>query len=103
MSLSFVCRLGRFQVEEDDLVIRCFSDLGGHQPDLTLKLLSGVCGCPIYHPREFQGIQNRYSARPNYWPYSGFQEGCTSLGFLQFEEEASVFDAPYFGRGLLLP
>jgi hypothetical protein len=72
-------------------VIQCFSDLEGHRLDLILKLLSGVCGDPIYHPREFQEIQSPYSARPYYWPYSGFQEGRTSLGFLQFEEEASMF------------
>jgi hypothetical protein len=80
-------------------VIQCFSDLGGHRPDLTFKLLSGVCGCPIYHPRESQGIQSPYSARPNYWPYSGFREGRTSLGFLQFEEEALVFGLHTLGGG----
>jgi hypothetical protein len=35
-------------------VIQCFSDLEGHRLDLLLKLLSGACGGPIYHPREFQ-------------------------------------------------
>jgi hypothetical protein len=82
MSLSFFYRLGQFWEIEDNLVIQCFSDLGGHRPNLTLKLLSRVCDCPIYHPREFQGIQSPYSVRLNYWPYSGFQEGRTSLGFL---------------------
>jgi hypothetical protein len=80
-------------------VIQYFSDLEGHRLDLTLKLLSGACGCPIYHPREFQGIQSPYSARSYYWPYSGFQEGRTSLGFLQFEEEASVFELHTSGGG----
>jgi hypothetical protein len=84
-------------------VIQWFSDLGGHRLDLTLKLLSGVCGCPIYHPREFEGIQIPSVARPKYWPYSGFQESRTSLRFLEFEEEASVFDAPYSRKRLLLP
>ena len=97
--LSFVYRLGRFQEEEDELVIQCFSDLGGHRPDLILKLLSGVRSCPIYHPREFQGIQSPYSPRPYYWPYSGFQEGHTILGFLQIEEEASVFELHTSGGG----
>jgi hypothetical protein len=43
-------------------VIQCFLDLGGHRLDLLLKLLSGACGGPIYHPREFHGIQSPYSA-----------------------------------------
>jgi hypothetical protein len=72
-------------------------------PNLTLKLLSGVCDCPIYHLREFQGIQSPDLARPNYWQYSGFQEDHTSLGFLQFEEEASVFGFHTSGRGYHFP
>jgi hypothetical protein len=97
------CRLERFWEIKDDLVIQCFSDLGGHRPDLTLKLFSGVCGYPIYHPREFQGIQSPYPARPNYWPYSRFQGDRTSLGFLQFEEEASVFELHTLGGGYHCP
>jgi hypothetical protein len=72
-------------------VIRCFSDLGGYTSYLVLKLLSGVYDCLIYHPREFQRIQRPYSTRPNHLSYSGFQEGRTSLGFQQLEEEALVF------------
>jgi hypothetical protein len=80
-------------------VIQYFSDLEGHRLDLTLKLLSSVCGCPIYHLREFQTIQTLYSARPYYWPYSRFQECRTILGFLQFEEGASVFELHTSGGG----
>jgi hypothetical protein len=80
-------------------VIQCFSYLEGHRPDLTLKLLSGVRGFLIYHPREFQRIQSPYSAGPYYWPYSGFQEGSTSLGFLPFEEEASMLMLHTSGGG----
>jgi hypothetical protein len=80
-------------------VIDYFSYLEGHKLNMTLKLLSSACGCPIYHPREFQTIQTLFLARPYYWPYSRFREGCTILGFLQFEEEASVFELHTSGGG----
>ena len=92
-----------FRRRVDDLVIQYFLDLGGHRADLILKLLLGVCGCPIYHPREFQEIQSPHSSRLNYRPYLGFQEGRTSLGFLQFEEEASVFGLHTSGGGYHCP
>jgi hypothetical protein len=76
-----------------------FSDLEGYRLDLILRLLSSACGCPICHLGEFQTIQRPHSARPYYWPYSGFQEGRTILGFLQFEEEASVFELHTSGGG----
>jgi hypothetical protein len=83
----------------DDLVIQYYSDLGGYRIDLILRLLSSGYGCPIYHLREFQSIQSPYSTRPYYWPYSGFQEGRTTLGFLQFEGKASVFELHTSGGG----
>jgi hypothetical protein len=46
-----------------------------------------------------QTIQRAHSARPYYWLYSGFQEGRTILGFLQFEEGASVFELHTSGGG----
>jgi hypothetical protein len=50
-------------------VIQRFSDLGGSTSDLILKLLLGACGCPIYHPREFQVIWRPHSSRPNCWHF----------------------------------
>jgi hypothetical protein len=91
--------LGRFQEEGYDLEIQYFSDLEGYKLDLTLRLLSSACRCPIYHPGEFQTIWRTHAARPYYWPYSGFQEGRTILGFLQFKEEASVFEIHTSGGG----
>jgi hypothetical protein len=67
--------------------------------DLSLRLLSSACGCPIYHPGEFQTIQRAHSARLYYWLYLGFQEGRTIPGFLQFEEEASMFELNTSGGG----
>ena len=80
-------------------MIQYFLDLEGHRLDLTLKLVSSACGCLIYHPKEFQMMQSPHSAGSYYWPYSGFQEGHTILGFLQFEEEASVFELHTSGGG----
>jgi hypothetical protein len=44
-------------------------------------------------------IQRPHSARPYYCPYSGFHEGRTILGFLQFEEEASGIELQTPGEG----
>jgi hypothetical protein len=99
MSLSSICRLERFQEEGDDLVIQYYSDLEGYRLHLILGLLSSACGGPIYHLGEFQSIQSPYSARPYCWPYSGFQDSRTILGFLQFEEEGSVFELHTSGGG----
>jgi hypothetical protein len=81
------------------LEIQQFSDLEGYRLALILRLLSSVCGCSIYHPGEFQTIERPHSARPYCWPYLGFQEGRTILGFLQFEEEASVSELHTLGGG----
>jgi hypothetical protein len=67
-------------------------DQQGYMKDLSLRLLSSAFGCLNYHLREFKAIQRTHSARSYYWQYPGFQEGRTILGFVQFEEEASVFE-----------
>jgi hypothetical protein len=64
-------------------VIQGFSDLGGSTSNLILKLLLGVCGSPIYHPREFQELWRLPSARPNCWSLQGFRRAQFGLGFQQ--------------------
>jgi hypothetical protein len=48
-------------------------------------------------------VQRPHSSGLNCWPYSQFQEGCTSLGFQQLEEEDSVFGLHTSGGGYPCP
>jgi hypothetical protein len=70
---------------------------------MILKLLLGVCGYPIYHPREFQVVWRPHSSMLNCWSYLGFQEGRTYLGLQQLEEEDLVFGLHTLGGGSPCP
>jgi hypothetical protein len=67
-----------------------------------LETSSRACGCPIYHPREFQVIWRPHSSRPNCWHFR-VSGGSYQIRVSAFGGRGFCIWASYFRRGFPCP